>query len=55
MEENNDLRELLQHTETELVNLLNKEHKDVLAESVVGLDNECKIFYINCNYGVTGK
>lgn len=38
MEENNELRELLQHTENELVNLLNKEHKDVVAESAVGLD-----------------
>ena len=37
MEENNDLRELLQHTENELVNLLNKEHRDLVAESGVGL------------------
>ena len=36
MEENNDLRELLQHTENELVNLLNKEHQDVVTESGVG-------------------
>ena len=36
MEENNELRELLQHTENELVDLLNKEHKDVVAESAVG-------------------
>ncbi|XP_028404445.1 afadin- and alpha-actinin-binding protein B-like [Dendronephthya gigantea] len=33
MEENNDLRELLQHTENELVNLLNKEHQDVTTDS----------------------
>lgn len=44
MEENNDLRELLQHTEHELVNLLNKEHKDVVAESAVSLDNDFKMF-----------
>jgi hypothetical protein len=35
MEENNDLRELLQHTENELVNLLNKERRDVVTESGV--------------------
>jgi hypothetical protein len=37
MEENNDLRELLQQTESELVNLLNKEHRDVITESGVDL------------------
>ena len=40
MEENNDLRELLQHTENELVNLLNKEHRDVVAESGDEVDSE---------------
>ncbi|CAB3994559.1 Hypothetical predicted protein, partial [Paramuricea clavata] len=40
MEENNDLRELLQHTENELVNLLNKEHQDVVTESGDDADSE---------------
>lgn len=47
MEENNDLRELLQHTENELVNLLNKEHQDVTTDSGVG---GCETFYISSEF-----
>ena len=35
MEENNDLRELLKHTEDELVNILNKETEDIGTDSRV--------------------
>ena len=35
MEENNDLRELLKHTEDQLVNLLNKESQDIETDSRV--------------------
>ena len=44
MEENNDLRELLKHTEDELVNLLNKENEDI------GTDSRVKCTFVLFSY-----